>query len=94
MPSITIKVADEPDSKALLKEALERERKALDLGVSKTEKKVRGLLKSLNVKASDIEKVERTEENELPLIELEGELAVLVRLKDRKKKLDSMVICG
>jgi hypothetical protein len=97
MPSITIKVSDEPDSKALLKEALERERKVIEQGIAKTEKNVRRLVKSLGLRASELEKldkVERDEENELALIELEGELAILARLKDRKKNLGSMVICG
>lgn len=93
MPSITIKVSDKPDSMTLLAEAIERESKAIAYGLSRTEKNVKRLMKSLNVKAEGIEKVERNEKNELQLIELEGELGILARLKEKKKKLDSMVIC-
>ena len=93
MPNITIKVSDAPDSKALLADAIEREKKAILYGLIKTEKNVKRLLKALNVKVSEIEKAERTEENELEFIELEGELGILTRLKDKKAKLDSMVIC-
>lgn len=93
MPNITIKVSDTPDSKILLADAIDREKKAVLYGLLKTEKNVKRLLKALNVRASEIEKAARTEENELEFIELEGELGILARLKDKKKKLDSMVIC-
>ena len=93
MPNITIKVSNTPDSKALLADAIELEKKAILHGLIKTEKNVKRLLKALNVRASEIEKAERTEENELEFIELEGELGILARLKDKKEKLDSMVIC-
>lgn len=93
MQSVTIKVADSPDSKELIRHALERESKAVASSIAATEKKVRLMMKALDVKASGLDKVERTEENELQLIELEGELGILGRLKERRKKLDSMVIC-
>lgn len=93
MPTITLKVADKSGSKVLLSGAIDREKKAIAFGISRTEKNVRRLLKSLGVKATGLDKLPRTEANELQLIELEGELGILSRLKDRKKKIDSMTIC-
>ncbi|MBI5191788.1 MAG: hypothetical protein HZA22_14100 [Nitrospirae bacterium] len=93
MQSVTIMVSDAPDSRELIRHALERERKADASSLAATEKKVRLMAKSLGVKVTGLDKVERTEENELQLVELEGEIGILGRLKERRKRLDSMVVC-
>jgi len=80
----------------LLKEAIELEKKLTRDSLVVTNERIATLAKELGV---DVDRVlaglvSRTEQNEMALLELEGELEIRRTLEEALRSLESMELCG
>ena len=95
MKIITLK-SDSPETVVpLLKNAVEREKKIIMDTIRKTQEKINSLTKMLGVDTGKLMKgdVEHTEDNDMQLIELEGEIEILGHLETELKALETVEIC-
>ncbi len=96
MATIQIKTPFPEQATPLVKDAIDRETKLVRDGLAATNERIAVLTHELGVTESDLLEgtVGRTEANELPLLELEGELAVRRSLEDALRSLNSLELCG
>lgn len=95
MQAISIKSRSPETAIPILKKALEREKRILTESLKITKNKVSRLAHNLNV---DIDKLMRgkvvhTNENDMDLIELEGEIEIARYLESQLKELRAIEIC-
>ncbi|GLI52941.1 hypothetical protein [Thermodesulfovibrio yellowstonii] len=95
METITLKSNSPEVILELLKKAVERERKIIIETIRITKEKVDSLAKKLGVDIDKLMKgeIEHTEDNDMQLIELEGEIELLRHLESELKALESVEIC-
>ena len=96
MESIQIKTPYPEQARPLIKEAIEIEKKLARESLAVTNERITSLAQQLNVTVEQIHtgKVSRTEENEMALLELEGELEIRRSLEEALRSLDSLEVCG
>lgn len=96
MASIHIKTPFPEQAAPLVKDAIALETKMVRDGLTATNERIARLVKNLNVSEDEVltGRVARSEANELPLIELEGELAVRQTLEEALRSLTSLELCG
>lgn len=96
MSSITIKTSQVKEALPLIKDAIELEKRVIKDSISTTNENIKRLTALLNINVKDLTegKVEYTEENEMFLLELEGELEFLRRLENKLRKLQEFEICA
>jgi len=96
MSDITIKTTEPKETLPLIQDALELEKRLIKDSIGKTEAKINDIVSATGIKLKDFEegKIEYTEENEDTLLELEGELEILKRLRIRLKRLNNLEICA
>lgn len=80
----------------LLAGALNREKRIVKHSVEITKKRIAALSKTLEVNPGSLMQgeVDHTNDNDMELLELEGELAVLAHLEGELAALESARICG
>lgn len=95
MESIAIKSHSSARVIPLIKNAIEREKRIIQDSLNVTRDRIKGLSSRLNVDLSSLVEgtVVHTELNEMELLELEGEMAVLKHLEESLKELDELEIC-
>lgn len=95
MPNITIKTSQVKEALPIIKDAIELEKRVINDSISKTNEHIKRLTTLLNINVKDLTegKVEYTEENEMLLLELEGELEFLRRLENKLRRLQEFEIC-
>jgi len=95
MQTISIKSGSKEVVLPLLESALERERNILRNSIETIQEKTCTLAKKLSVDVKELMqgKVPHNEKNEAELIELEGELEILQRLKREMTELEKLEIC-
>lgn len=96
MASIQIKTPFPEQAVPLVKDAIALETKMVRDSLTATNERIARLVQSLNVSEDDVltGRLARSEANELPLIELEGELAVRQTLEEALRSLTSLELCG
>lgn len=96
MATIHIKTPFPEQAAPLVKDAIALETKLVRDSLGVTNERIALLLHELRVSEADVlaGTVNRTESSELPLIELEGELAVRRSLEDALRSLTSLELCG
>ncbi len=95
MQTISLK-SNSPDAVIpLLRNAIEREKRIITESLRIAKEKIGRLSKVLGVDIDKLMKgeIERTESNELRLIELEGEIELMKHLESELKELESVEIC-
>ena len=95
MESIAIKSHSSARVIPLIKNAIEREKRIIQDSLNVTKDRVKGLSSKLNVDLSSLAEgtVVHTELNEMELLELEGEMAILKHLEESLKELEELEIC-
>lgn len=95
METITLKSNSSDVVLDLLKNAVERERRIIAETIRITKERVDSLSKRFGVDIDKLMKgeIEHTEENDMQLIELEGEFELLRHLESELKALESVEIC-
>lgn len=80
----------------LVKDAIALETKLVRHGLAATNERIAALTLALHVTEDDLLSgtVARTAANELPLLDLEGELAIRRTLEDALRSLNSLELCG
>lgn len=96
MATIHIKTPFPEQAAPLVKEAIALETKLVRDSLAAVNENIATLLQTLHVTESDLlaGTVARTEATELPLLELEGEIAVRHSLEDALRSLTSLELCG
>ena len=96
MATIQIKTPYPEQATPLVKDAIARETKLVRDSLVATNERIAALTHELDVTESDLlaGTVGHTEANELPLLELEGELAIRRSLEDALRSLTSLELCG
>ena len=96
MATIQIKTPYPEQATPLVKDAIARETKLVRDSLVVTNERIAALTHELDVTESDLlaGTVGHTEANELPLLELEGELAIRRSLEDALRSLTSLELCG
>lgn len=96
MGGIQIKTPYPEQATPLLKEAIELEKKLTRDSLAATEQRIATLAKELGVDIEEIlaGRVARTEESEMALLELEGELEMRRSLEEALRSLESLEVCG
>lgn len=96
MADITIKTNEPEEALPLIKDAMELEKRLISDSIAKTDIKINDLVSRSGIKLDDFikNKVEYTENNEEVLLELEGQLEILKRLKIRLDRLNNLEICA
>lgn len=95
METITLKSNSPEVILELLKKVVERERKIITETIRITKEKVDSLAKKFGVDIDRLMRgeIEHTEENDMQLIELEGDIELLRHLESELKALESVEIC-
>jgi hypothetical protein len=96
MATIQIKTPFPDQATPLVKDAIALETKLVRDSLAATNERVAALTQELHVTEHDVlaGTVVRTETNELPLLDLEGELAIRRSLEDALRSLTSLELCG
>lgn len=96
MHTIQIKTPFPQQAAPLLKEAIEREKKLAHDSLAATNERITTLARQLGVDIGQIlaGTVPRTEENEMALLELEGELEIRRSLEEAIRSLESLELCA
>ena len=96
MHSITVKTPFPKQAMPLLKEAIETETKLTRDSLALTNERITKLADTSGVGIEELLEgsVSRTEENEMALLELEGELEIRRSLEEALSNLESMELCG
>lgn len=96
MENIQIKTPYPEQAMPLIKEAIEIEKKLARESLAVTNERITALAQQLNVTVEQIlaGNVSRTEENEMALLEFEGELDIRRSLEEALRSLDSLEVCG
>jgi len=96
MAEIQIKTPSPEQAAPLLKEAIELEKKLTRDSLATTNERITTLAREVGVDINHLlaGNVSRTEENEMALLELEGELAIRRSLEDALRSLESLEVCG
>jgi len=95
MQKIEINTPEPARALPILKDALERERRVLSQSLARTEEKVKQLATQLQVDPDLLiqGKVPHPENQDMDLLELEGELELLYRLREQLESLEHLTIC-
>lgn len=96
MATIHIKTPFPEEAAPLVKDAIALETKLIRDSLSVTNERIAALTSDLHVTEHDLlaGTVVRTETNELPLLDLEGELEIRRTLKAALRSLNSLELCG
>lgn len=96
MSDITIKTREPKETLPLIQDAVELEKRLIKDSIGKTEAKINDIVSATGTNLKDFEegKIEYTEENDDTLLELEGELEILKRLRIRLERLNNLEICA
>jgi hypothetical protein len=89
-------VAPEPEKALLvLREAIERHKQLLTQSVARTHERIQQLAAQLRVDPDLLlaGEVPHPEEQDMDLLELEGELAILRHLRDQVETLEHLTLC-
>ena len=95
MQSIQIKTPHPEEARSLITHALETEKKLTRDSLATTNARITNLLAHLKVDVNAIMTgtVPRTEDNEVGLLELEGELAIRKILEETLQNLEALEVC-
>jgi len=95
MGIITIETKEREKTISLIKDALGLEKKIIEQSITKTKGNIDRLLTTLKIDLKTFLKgnIEHSDENDMLLLELEGEVAFLQRLQDKLASLDELKIC-
>ena len=95
MQKIEINTPEPARALPVLKDAIERERRVLSQSLARTEEKVKQLATQLQVDPDLLlqGKVPHPENQDMDLLELEGELELLYRLREQLESLEQLTIC-
>ena len=95
MGTIELRTAAPERARTILRQALERERRLIADGISRTREKVTGLIEKTGVDPDGLRmgRVPHPEDRDMELLELEGEMAILTALEEQLRVLDELQIC-
>lgn len=95
MENIAIKSHSSEKAVPLIKDAIEREKRIIQDSIQITREKVKALSTKLNIDLDLLVSgsVVHTETNDMELLELEGEIAVLKHLEESLRELEELEIC-
>jgi hypothetical protein len=95
MEKIEIVTPEPEKARLVLKDAIERHRRLLAQSVARTQERVQQLATQLQVDPDRLlaGEVSHTEEQDMDLVELEGELAILRHLREQVETLERLTLC-
>lgn len=95
MQKIEISTPEPEKALPILRDAIEREKRILSQSLARTEERIQELAIHLQVSPDDLlaGKVPHPENQDMDLIELEGELEVLRHLREQLESLEHLTIC-
>jgi hypothetical protein len=95
MGTIDLRTGAPDRARIVLRQALERERRLVADGISRTREKVTGLIEKTGIDPDALRmgRVPHPEDRDMELLELEGEMELLTALEEQLRVLEELEIC-